>query len=196
MIFYLVNRKMFPGDQPIQVEGEPIDQDYIQLAGRKHITKVVGHMYTYFNSVTSANDWLSNNLPKCRILKVTDKYATNYYNISNAEQRDLVCLSLLTARKESYGVSPPKHVELMSNEKYAKTPKFLQEVYNRALEEYELALNTYQHGMRFIKEVEHAIANKNGTLALDLLLERSDYEYEHIEVITPFEVTDGNNLYF
>lgn len=131
------------------------------------------------------------------VLVVREKHGTAFLDASNVDALSKSCLSLLKFRRENdYYYDPGE--EILTSKKPSLTKEQISALPDGAVKkaalgewaQYKRKNEDHQDAIDFIKSVDEAIANKDGLSAYLVLKDRSDAEYERVE-LEPISSTYG-----
>jgi hypothetical protein len=120
-----------------------------------------------------------------KILIAKEKHGDRYFDVSSKEQLHKVALYLLKQRFEAgYWYYEPKPVEALGFEEkdLSTMPASLQEDAEKRLNRYYWELKTYKEELANWQDIQEAIKNSDGALALQILECRDRFEYESVYV--------------
>ena len=127
-----------------------------------------------------------------KILVFEEKHGTRYFAAKTKEQLFAACLMILKQRNEQgWYPAPSRKPDRpdFDEESIPNLPESMQETAKKKYQSYKTNLRYYE-GYRYTKElVEKAVAENNGALAYEILEDRSDGEYERMQVMRTELVT-------
>ncbi len=125
---------------------------------------------------------------KPKLLILYEKHGEAYYHIANDEALFATALMILTGRLNStywyYNPSDekPEAPAELTTEALEKLPTSLQAEGKKLLARYKRELCDWQENMETFAMIQKAVSDKDGQLAWQVLQERSDHEYERVEL--------------
>lgn len=128
-----------------------------------------------------------------RIVVFHEKHGESYYIYTSREEFYKIFLKVLTERDEEDWYSdeydkPVKDVDMTLDQINAIKDEKLKNFQMQRFKTYEREFKEYQEMLQMQKNIKKAIAEKNGRLALYVMEERRDGEYENFEIIEPQRV--------
>jgi len=136
-----------------------------------------------------------------RVLVLKEKHDTWYFDVSTQKQLEDMALSVVTGRfsmrNAPYGlydeVEEAKTPALTMEEIDTLQKGAIKEAGQREWEEYELQIREDQRHRDAQNRISKCIAEKDGKLAVEILEQRKQYEYEGFEIV---EISDkyGNRV--
>jgi hypothetical protein len=124
-----------------------------------------------------------------KILIQYQKHGTAMYDASTPELLERAALYVLNMHNKWGFYAKPEPVPPLDfdADKIDELPESLREAATRRAKAHRNELRWYAEGLEFYNDVQKALADKDGDLALDLLHAHSRYEYERVEVETVHE---------
>jgi hypothetical protein len=119
-----------------------------------------------------------------------EKHGTHQYVILNEAEVDRVCLFVLKIRLRDKWYYEPKAPELKATAYTRAEAEALKspakEVSLQEIKQNERKQNAYQESKELWDRIQKAIQDNDGKEAFNILMERSDHEYESFELVSGY----------